>query len=204
MFVPLRAQSNYSFMEGASHPEELVEACAALGIPAVGVADRDGVYGVARAYARGRELGVKVIGGVTVSAHPHLDLVLLARDASGWSDLCEAISHAQARAPKGSARWDPSDLGLLGEGVLAIWSCAARRPGAEAVAWVSRAAACLPGRHHAALVRHHAPGDRERELTTRALAKEHGAPLVAAPRVLYHAATRRPLQDVLTCARRVL
>jgi error-prone DNA polymerase len=201
VFVPLRAQSNYSFLEGASHPEELVEACAALGMPAIGLADRDGVYGVARAWARGRELGVKVLGGVTASVHPEVELVLLARDAGGWGDLCEGVSRAKARAPKGQARWLPEDLERMGEGVCALWRVDARAPVEEAVGWVGRVAEVFRGRQHAMLTRHGAPGERAREHATRALARGHGAPLVAAPRVLYHAATRRLVQDVLTCAR---
>ncbi len=201
MFVPLRAQSNYSFLEGASHPEELVEACATLGIPAIGLADRDGVYGVARAWARGRELGVKVLGGVTVSAHPEVELVMLARDASGWGDVCEGVSRAKARAPKGKARWLPEDLEAMGEGVHALWRVDARVVCEESARWLGHVSETFAGRQHAMLARHGAPGGRAKEAATRAFASTHGVPLIAAPRVLYHAATRRLLQDVLTCSR---
>ena len=60
-YVPLWCKSNFSFLEGASHPAELVAQAHALGLPAVAITDRDGVYGVVRAYVKAKELGIKLI-----------------------------------------------------------------------------------------------------------------------------------------------
>ena len=62
-YVPLWCKSNFSFLEGASHPEELVEACAHLGLDAMALTDRDGIYGVVEAHVVARELGVHLILG---------------------------------------------------------------------------------------------------------------------------------------------
>ena len=70
MFAALWCKSGYSFLEGASHPEELVEEAHRLGIRAIAIADRDGVYGMVRAHVKARELGIQLICGaqVTVAA----------------------------------------------------------------------------------------------------------------------------------------
>ena len=66
-YVPLWCKSNFSFLEGASHPQELVEAAHRLGLPGLALTDRDGVHGVVRAFVRARELGVHLIYGSQVT-----------------------------------------------------------------------------------------------------------------------------------------
>ena len=67
MYAPLWCKSSFSFLEGASHPDELIEEAHRLGLPAIAVADRDGVYGIVRAHLKARELGVKLLPGATVT-----------------------------------------------------------------------------------------------------------------------------------------
>ncbi|MGB5546202.1 MAG: PHP domain-containing protein, partial [Polyangiales bacterium] len=62
-YVPLWVKSNHSFLEGASFPEELVERAHALGLPAIAMTDRDGVYGLVRAHMRAKELGIRIVTG---------------------------------------------------------------------------------------------------------------------------------------------
>lgn len=66
-YVPLTVKSNFSFLEGASHPDELVEQAASLGLPALGLCDRDGVYGVVRAHVAAKRLGVKLLLGAELT-----------------------------------------------------------------------------------------------------------------------------------------
>lgn len=66
-YAPLWCKSNFSFLEGASHPEELVETCAAFGLETMALTDRDGVYGLVEAHVKARELGVKLIAGSEVT-----------------------------------------------------------------------------------------------------------------------------------------
>lgn len=66
-YVPLTVKSNFSFLEGASHPDELVEQAASLGLPALGLCDRDGVYGVVRAHIAAKRLGVKLLLGAELT-----------------------------------------------------------------------------------------------------------------------------------------
>ncbi|HEY4057386.1 MAG TPA: error-prone DNA polymerase [Kofleriaceae bacterium] len=67
MYAPLWCKSNFSFLEGGSHPEELIEEAHRVGIPSVAITDRDGVYGMVRAHVKARELGVQVVCGAQVT-----------------------------------------------------------------------------------------------------------------------------------------
>ena len=71
-YVPLWCKSNFSFLEGASHPDELVQQAHALGIPALALTDRDGVQGMVRAHVKARELGVSLIVGAEVTIGPEV------------------------------------------------------------------------------------------------------------------------------------
>ena len=83
MFVELHAQSGFSFLEGASHPEELVEACVAHGIEAMALTDRDGVYGAVEAHVKAREAGIKLTIGSEVTIEDGSTLILLAMNRQG-------------------------------------------------------------------------------------------------------------------------
>jgi error-prone DNA polymerase len=72
-YVPLWVKSNHSFLEGASRPEELVERAHALGLPALAITDRDGVYGAVKAHVRAKELGIKLIVGAELTVTPNLE-----------------------------------------------------------------------------------------------------------------------------------
>ena len=102
----MHTHSNFSFLDGASHPEDLVEQAAKLELDAIALTDHDGMYGVARFAEAGRELGVRTAYGTELSlglsqpqngiADPEgQHLLLLARDAEGYSKLCKAISIGQ-------------------------------------------------------------------------------------------------------------
>src|SRR5882672_3430293 len=89
-YAPLWCKSNFSFLEGASHAEELVEEAHRLGIGSIAITDRDGVYGMVRAHVKARELGIHLVCGAQVSiAPPNTDLT-----ASPVS-----MHHAEGRGP---------------------------------------------------------------------------------------------------------
>ena len=82
-YAPLWCKSNYSFLEGASHPEELVDTAHALGLPALAITDRDGVYGIVRAHVRAKALGLPLLVGAQITLADHSPLVTLARNREG-------------------------------------------------------------------------------------------------------------------------
>jgi error-prone DNA polymerase len=194
-YVPLWCKSNYSFLEGASHPAELVERAHHLGLEHLALTDRDGLYGIVRAHVRARELGVRLIFGaqVTVASPPApaapSPLLLLAQDRGGYANLCRLLTKGRRRSPKGSCSVTVEDVGAHAEGLLALGADPA--PLHEA----------FGDRLYALVARHREAGEVLAERKLREEAARLRVPTVAAREVLYHAATRRPLQDVLACLR---
>ncbi len=185
-YVPLWCKSNFSFLEGAGHPEDLVEWAHGLGLPAVAVTDRDGVYGAVRAHVRARELGIRLLVGaqVAVGGRP---LVLLAADRDGYANLCRALTDLWR-----TGRLDPGRLCERARGLLALWT------GGQGL-WTLREA--FGDRLYALAARHRAPGEPRAEAALRRAARRAGVPVAAGVEVLYPVSERRPLQDVLTCVR---
>ena len=209
-YAALWCKSNYSFTEGASHPEELVARAAELGLSAIAVTDRDGLYGAVEAHLAGIEYGVQVIHGAEITVAPgdtaeppptrsSASVVLLAADHAGYTHLCQLISRGRLRNPKGfsSVTWE--ELCTFSPGIIALLVDNGRYLPTDAP--IARLSAAFPGRLYIGLSRHYLHRDMPREDALRHLAATHSIPLVAAPEVLYHEATRKPLQDVLTCIR---
>src|SRR5438045_3085586 len=92
MYVPLWVKTNGSFLEGASHPEELVEQASHLGLHTLAITDREGVYGVVRAHQKAKELGVRLVLGAEVTIEDDQRLILYAQDRAGWASLCTLLS----------------------------------------------------------------------------------------------------------------
>jgi error-prone DNA polymerase len=203
VYVPLWCKSNFSFLEGASHPEELVEECVRLGLPALALSDRDALYGVVRAHVRARELGVHLLVGAQMTLEPDTQLVLLAQDRGGYANLCRLITLGRLRSPKGSSlvTWD--EVCGHAEGLLALWGGSdSLLSGEVEPLWVAgRLKDAFGDRIYALLTRHRRAEEVRTERRLRERAGRYGLPLAAAVEVLYHTAARRPLQDVLTCIR---
>ncbi|MFV8754276.1 error-prone DNA polymerase [Nannocystaceae bacterium ST9] len=254
-YVPLTVKTNFSFLEGASHPDELVEQAAALGLPAIGVCDRNGVHGVVRAHVAAQRVGIQLLLGaeLTIGEHAWLRepseiepkpkpksrsrkskdatsgraepapaivpptptgrISVLAETREGWARLCRLLSIAHGRGPKGSARLSLAELagsastGVYGESANAP-SAGVERPGAGLIALVrdpDHLAAMVESwgvdRVYALVSRHHRAEDLAHEDRLGRVAARLGVPLVAGNEVLYHAAARRPLQDVMACIR---
>jgi error-prone DNA polymerase len=200
----LWCKSNFSFLEGASDPEELVEECRRLGIGALALTDRDGVPGLVRAHLAARENGVRLLAGSEISIDDGSTLVLLAADRAGYANLCRLATAGRRRSPKGESRvrWD--EVLAHAPGLLALWggdrSLLAGEEDPAAVAGPLREA--FGDRLHAMAARHRRAEEPAAEARLRARAAALGIPVVAATEVLYHEPSRRDLQDVLACVRR--
>ncbi|HWO42841.1 MAG TPA: PHP domain-containing protein, partial [Candidatus Eisenbacteria bacterium] len=120
-YVPLWCKSNFSFLEGASHPDELVEETYRLGLPALALTDRNGVYGVVRAHVKARELGVKLIVGSEITVNDGSTIVLLVQDRSGYANLCRLITAGRLRSEKGESVVSWEEVCGHAPGLLALW-----------------------------------------------------------------------------------
>ncbi len=202
-YAPLWCKSNFSFLEGASHPDELVEEAARGGIRSLALTDRDGVYGLVRAFVKARELGVQLIAGSQVTVEDGSHVVLLAMDRPGYANLCNVISEGRLRSPKGESmvRW--REVCERAEGIIALWGGErSLLAGAADPLFVARDVKDAFGdRVYAMVTRHRNADDVVTERRVRERAARFGFPIVAAVEVLYHTRARRDLQDVLACLR---
>ena len=119
-YAELHCLSNFTFLRGASHPEELVERARALGYEALAITDECSVAGVVRAHVSARQCGLKLIVGSEFRFDDGLKLVLLAADREGYGHLCTLITRGRMRAAKGAYRLARSDLEQNLDGCLAI------------------------------------------------------------------------------------
>ncbi len=191
-YVPLWCKTNFSFLHGASHPEELVEQAHAYGIDTLAITDRDGLYGAPRAHVRAAELGVRLLLGSEVNLPRGRRVLLLATDRDGYGNLCELLTLGRRRAPKGECWLQLEDVCAHARGLLALApEPRSLRPLREA----------FDDRLYAVVARHAGAADHEREHALRTRARRLSVPVAAAIEVLYHTPLRRPLQDVLTCIR---
>jgi error-prone DNA polymerase len=195
-YVPLWTKSNFSFLEGASHPAELVEQAHAHGLPALALTDRDGVYGIVRAHVRARELGLPMIYGAQVQLSAFGDddaqVIVLAQNREGHGRLTRLLSVGRARCEKGSSLVLLDELCEMGDGVLVL--CPDPK-------LVDPLADAFGDRLYALCARHRLAHEHPWEERLRQAASRRDVPVVAAVEVLYHGPCRRPLQDVLACIR---
>jgi len=204
-YAPLWCKSNFSFLEGASHPEELVEAAPRLGLPGLALTDRDGVHGAVRAHVTARALGVRLVLGAQATLDDGSRLLLLAADRGGWANLCRLLTKGRLRSPKGESRVTVAEVAEHAAGLLALLGGEGSLLAAEEEGPAERAAGALRDafgdRLHALVARHRRAEEARAEARTRARAARFGLPVVAATETLYHDPSRRRLQDVLTCIR---
>ena len=191
-YAELHCLSNFSFLRGASHPEELVARAAALGYAALALTDECSLAGVVRAHVAAREHKLKLIVGAELRLEDGARLVLLATDRRSYGALAGLITVGRRRAPKGAYRLARADVeAQAASGLLALLL--------EGDAhWL---AGHFPGRAWIAAELHCGAGDRGKLESLRTLARASGLPLVAAGDVHMHLRTRRLLQDALTAIR---
>jgi len=208
IYAELHCLSNFTFLRGASHGEELVAHAAELGYAALAITDECSLAGVVRAHVAAKEHGVKLIVGSEVTLGDGTRLVLLAMDRDGYGNLSQLISLARRRGAKGEYALERDDLADGLPGCLVLWvpsyqglEASDAEPGnadAETTRWL---AATFPGRAWIALELHRGPRDREHVERLQHLAQACGLPLTAAGDVHMHCRERRALQDTLTAIR---
>ncbi|HEV7608151.1 MAG TPA: error-prone DNA polymerase [Steroidobacteraceae bacterium] len=202
-YAELHCLSNFSFLRGASHAEELVVQAKELGYTALAITDECSLAGVVRAHSAARKIGgVKLIIGAEFRLECGLRLVVLALDRPGYARLSRLITRGRRAAEKGSYTLTRDDVAqLLGNpnaGTLALWLPPLDPDSAGEGEWIARTFA---GRAWIAVELTRDGHDRERLAHARALGKSCGLPLTAAGDVHMHVRERRRLQDALTAVR---
>ena len=207
VYAELCAQSNYSFLAGASHPEELVRTAQTLGYRALALTDECSVAGVVRAHLEAKTLAPAspagpafrlIVGSLfrlETDRAPCPRLVLLAQTRAGYGDLAQLITRCRGRAVKGAYRFVPDDLRAVAECEAILL------PSGD----VAQDDALLDALAHlptaVGYTRLLAGDDAERFRYARQLSARHGRPLTALGQALMHERSRQTLANVLTAMR---
>jgi error-prone DNA polymerase len=222
VYIELHASSAFSFLDGASLPETLVERAAALGYPALALLDRDGVYGIPRFHQAARRAGLKAIVGaeLTISlgtrgsglgvrgsgadAEPRLfRLPVLVASREGYQNLCRLVTRMKLSAPKGEGALALEDLdGVVGGLVALAGRAVINGPRYGVGGLVDRLVGTFGSSNVCVELQRHLLRDEEADNhTLRDLASAFHLPVIASNGVRFADVPDRPLYDVLTCIR---
>ncbi|GLU35060.1 error-prone DNA polymerase [Trinickia caryophylli] len=214
-YAELFCFSNFSFLHGASHAEELAERAAQLGYAGLAITDECSLAGVVRAHVAAKEAQLPLVVGayfrlVNADGSPAFGLILLAQTREGYGNLCELITLARMRAPKGQYRLTPADLARPEKHyahLRGMPDCLAILvpdfPAGEALLrerlhWLDET---FPARAWCGLVLHQRAMDDIHRGAIEHVAAQCGLPVVALGHVVMHVRSRKPLQDTMTAIR---
>jgi error-prone DNA polymerase len=204
VFAELGAMTNFTFLEGASHPREMVVAARALGMPAIGLADRNSVAGLVRGMVAAEAAGIDYVPGIRLCLDDLSEYLAWPADRPAWGRLCRMLSAARMEGEKGETRLTRAMLLEHAEGSV-LARIPPEAPDAAFADRLARDAAAL--RRRLALpmfcaVDHRSRGDDAARLGRLSeMAGAAAVSLVVAGGVRYHVAARRRVADVLTAIR---
>ena len=194
-FAELAAKTNYSFLEGASHPEEMVAQAKGLGYEALAIVDKNGVYGLPRAHFAAKEAGgLRLLSGAEIVLADAQTVYLLARNRNGYGDLCELLTEAHS-LPENAA----VALETLQRKSQDLFCLVPATGTHESV--IPALKELFEDRLYLLASRFHDGKDSLSIETAECLTRKHSLPCVASNQPLFHSPRRKPLQDTLTCIR---
>jgi error-prone DNA polymerase len=197
-YVELHCKTNFSFLEGASHPNELFIKAASLGYAGMAVTDLNSLAGAVRAHIAARELGIKMVVGAEIRLLDAGPVLLWSMNRDGYGRLCRLLTRGRRLAPKGECRLTCADVAEHARGLLiGVLLAPAGEPSTEIRRWRE----IFLDRTYAVAELHRGLCDGRRLDEWQRVARALRVPLIAAGDVHYHDARRRYLQDVLTAIR---
>lgn len=198
-YAELHCRTNFSFLEGASHPDELVNQAAELSLAALAITDRNSVAGVVRAHVAAKKAGLKLLIGAEITPTDATPVILLATDRKAYAQLSLLITRGRRNAAKGACRLTTDDIADHSKGLLA---CVPLSPclksGRDSLHTYRE---CFGDRCYGLAELHCGPHDGLLLDRMSRLTKDVDVPLTVANDVHYHIPQRQPLQDVLTAIR---
>ena len=207
-YVELHAHSAYSFLDGASLPEELAARAAELGYDAFALTDHDGVYGSLEFASAAKHLGLRAITGAEVTLAGAAHITLLCENRRGYENLCRILtdSHARTRVEGRERELLPPATSLEvvaehAEGLVCLSGCARHGLAVTDPNAAARLAQAFPGAFYIELQRPFERGDERRNAALEDLATAIGVPTVATGDIHAHHPRRLRLQDALVAIR---
>jgi error-prone DNA polymerase len=208
MYVELHAASAFSFLDGASLPEALIDRAAALGYPALALLDRDGVYGAPRFHLAAKRAGIKAIIGAELTmaigtAASVFRLPVLIESRDGYRNLCRLVTRMKLRSPKGEGALAIDELEGHVAGLIAlVGRSALSGPRFGVGGLIDRIVHTFGARNVCVEVQRHLLRDEEADNQALVdLASAFHVPVIATNGVRFAEPANRPLYDVLTCIR---
>jgi error-prone DNA polymerase len=199
-FAELVSATNFSFLRGASHPQEIVARASELGLAAIGIADRNTLAGVVRAHVAAKEASIRLLVGARLVTTEGFEAVCYPIDRAAYGRLARLLTLGNRRAVKGECHISLEEVYAASQGQIFI-ATPPRTPEQSFSDHLMALAKVAPGRTYLAASFHYV-GDESRRLGELAeLAEITDTLLVATNDVLYHEPARRPVADVLTCVR---
>ena len=206
MYTELQITTNFSFLRGASHPEEMVETAHELGYAAIAITDRNSLAGIVRAYTAAKKTGIRFIVGCRLDLQDGFSLLAYPTNRAAYARLCNLLSVGNLRAEKGECILYKKDVYEYAEGLLFILLPPAQLNHhfnfdddfIEAVAGYRQT---LQQQLFLAATRQYQGDDAKYLHRLEDISERFHIPLLATNDVHYHLAERRQLQDVLTCIR---
>lgn len=195
-YVELRARSAFSFLRGASQPEDLALQAAHLGYEAMACGDHGGLYGSPRFHAAAREAGVRPLVAGDLDVEGVGSLRLLVEDEHGYRNLCRLYTRSHARHVKGAHAVALEDVAAHARGLTVLLGACHDVHAADRVVRMLGSERTV-----AEVQRHLDPGDERRNRQMIDLAERHGLLLAATGDVRHAKASERRVLDVLTCIR---
>ena len=199
-YAELQVTTNYSFLCGASHPDELVIAAKALGLAALGVADRNSLAGVVRAHVAAKAVGLKLLVGARLEPEDGPALLCYPQNRAAYGRLCTLLTLGKRRTEKGDCRFTFQELLDHGQDCRLI-ALPPLRPDEAFTGALQRLVQRYPETSYLAAQCLYRGDDRRRLARLNALAERLGLKLLACNDVVMHEPGRRPLLDVVTCIR---
>jgi error-prone DNA polymerase len=198
-YAELQVTTHFSFLRGASSPQELFAQAKQLGITALGIVDRNSLAGIVRAYEASKETGVRLVVGCRLDLTDGTSLLVYPTDRATYSRLCRLLSVGKSRGGKGKCFLTWNDVVAWNKGMIAI--LLGDQADDELKANLARLKATFGDRAYMALIRRFAPNEHLRLYKIEQTAQAARVPTVAMGDVLYHHPDRRRLQDVVACIR---
>src|SRR5258706_1494775 len=211
MYIELHARSAFSFLEGASSPEELARACATLGVPSMALLDRDGLYGAPQFYLAANTIGVRAHIGAEVTCVGGWRYPLLVTSSEGYKNLCRLVTRMKLRAAKGEGAIEAAELEHSNKGLICLTggdegplAHALRSGGKEAARKTIEQLCAIFGRDniYVELQRHFSIEEERRNQVAVELARSMHLPLLATNGVSHAWSAQREIMDVFACLRR--
>lgn len=205
-YTELQVTSNFSFLRGGSHPEELIAQAASFGYNEIAITDRNTLAGIVRAYAASKEKNIRIITGCRLDLVNGNSLLAYPLDKSGYEQLCSLLSKGNLRTEKGKCELYKTDVYEHAKGIKFI---AVPPPSLHSnfdfddgfKQNIAEYKEAFGNEFYLSMIRSYQGDDFKKMFRLSQLGKRYDIPLVATNDVHYHHPARRELQDILTCIR---